>query len=67
MDKNTQNTKKNLTNLTLSDKKRNFLKAFENKEFNISEACKAIKVSRQNYDGGENRCSNLINRYYASK
>jgi len=49
MAKNTQNTKKNLTNLTLSDKKRNFLKAFENKEFNISEACKAIKVSRQTY------------------
>ena len=46
MSKKTQN---NLTNLTHLDKKELFLKAFENKEFNIAESCKAINIARQTY------------------
>ena len=49
MGKNTQNKKTNCTNLTLSDKKRKFLEILEKKEFNISEACKSRKISRQTY------------------
>ena len=49
MSENTQNTQNNRTNRTTSDKKRNFLQALENKEFNISEACKSINIGRQTY------------------
>ncbi len=49
MGKNTKNTTTECTNLTLSDKKEKFLIALENKEFNVSKACKAIKISRQTY------------------
>ena len=49
MSKNTQNTKKNLTNLTISDKKKKFLNVLLSKDFNVSETCKEIKISRQTY------------------
>ena len=49
MGKNTQNKKTNVTNVTLSDKKRKFIKQLSNNLGNISEACKKSKISRQTY------------------
>ena len=49
MSKNTENTKTKVTNVTSSTKKDNFLKALKNNLGNISQACKASKISRQTY------------------
>ena len=49
MGKNTQNTKENVTDVTLSDKKENFIKAFKKKNCNVAKTCKDIKISRQTY------------------
>ena len=46
MDKNTQN---NLTNLTHFDKKEMFIKNLRKNLGNITDACNAIKISRQTY------------------
>ena len=49
MAKKTQNTKTNVTKVTTSDKKKNFLEALHNNLGNISEACNKINISRQTY------------------
>lgn len=49
MSKNTENIKTEVTNVTSSTKKDNFLKALKNNLGNISQACKASKISRQTY------------------
>ena len=49
MGKNTQNKKENVTTVTLSDKKRKFIKQLSNNLGNISEACKKSNISRQTY------------------
>ena len=49
MDKNTENNKTNVTKVTTSDKKKNFLEALHNNLGNISEACNKINISRQTY------------------
>ena len=48
MAKNTQNKDSDVTNVTISDKKR-FLDIFKNKDAHISNACIASKISRQTY------------------
>ena len=49
MSKNTENIKTEVTNVTSSTKKDNFLKALKNNLGNISQACKAINISRQTF------------------
>ena len=49
MGKNTQNKKTNVTNVTLSDKKRKFIKHLTENLGNVSKACKERKISRQTY------------------
>ena len=49
MSKNTENIKTEVTNVTSSTKKDNFLKALKNNLGNISQACKSSKISRQTY------------------
>ena len=48
MAKNTQNKDSDVTNVTISDKKR-FLDIFKSKDAHISNACIASKISRQTY------------------
>ena len=49
MAKNTENNTTNVTNVTLSDKKELFLKNLLDSDFNISDACRCSKISRQTY------------------
>ena len=49
MSKNTQNNKTDVTNVTLSDKKKKFLEILEENNFNVSETCKLNNISRQTY------------------
>ena len=49
MSKNTQNTKSNGTDGTLSDKKKKFLKRLSENLGNVTETCKELKVGRRTY------------------
>ena len=49
MAKNTQNIDSDGTDVTLSDKKENFLKALKANSGNIAESCRSINISRQTY------------------
>ena len=49
MSKNTQNTKPNGTDCTLSDKKRKFIEVLEKNNFNVSDTCKKLKIARRTY------------------
>ena len=49
MSKNTQNTKANGTDGTLSDKKKKFLKQLSENLGNVTETCKELKVGRRTY------------------
>ena len=49
MSKNTQNTKPNGTDRTLSDKKKKFLKQLSKNLGNVTETCKELKVGRRTY------------------
>ena len=49
MSKNTQNTKPNGTDGTLSDKKKKFLKRLSENLGNVTETCKELKVGRRTY------------------
>ena len=49
MAKSTQNKDTDVTDVTLSDKKRKFIKSFKNSSCNIAETCRKINISRQTY------------------
>ena len=49
MAKNTQNKESNVTDVTLSDKKGKFLKAFKDSNCYVAESCRRIKISRQTF------------------
>ena len=49
MGKNTQNKDTKVTDVTLSNKKENFLKALKANSGNIAESCRSINISRQTY------------------
>jgi len=49
MSKNNTNKDSNVTDVTLSDKKENFIKALKANLGNIAESCKSINISRQTY------------------
>ena len=49
MAKNTQNKESNVTDVTLSDKKAKFLKAFKDSNCYVAESCRRIKISRQTF------------------
>ena len=49
MAKKTQNTNSDGTNGTLLDKKEKFLRILEQKNFNVTSACKATNIGRRTY------------------
>ena len=49
MQKNEENMDSDFTNLTKSDKKKRFLKFFDNNNGHISNTCKKLGISRQTY------------------
>ena len=49
MAKNTHNTDSKVTDVTPSDKKGKFLKAFKDSNCNVAESCRRIKISRQTF------------------
>ena len=49
MGKNTQNKKTNCTNLTLSDKKRKFIKQLTENLGNVSQTCTELNIGRRTY------------------
>ena len=49
MTKNTQNKDSKVTDVTPSDKKGKFLKAFKDSNCYVAESCRRIKISRQTF------------------